>query len=250
MTSWGVSVTLLEVQAQLLPGEDIDLVRVLEKELKNSGVKVLTHYQLQPTDPLLSGNEKIMVAVGRQPLPPVAEGLLLTEKGWLAVDEKLQTSLPHVYAAGDVIGAPFLAYTAQREGQVAAENALGKQIKIEYGFIPKVVFSCPELAVVGLSAEEARDKGYAVGTARGYFRVLGRALAEGETSGLVKIIYDKSSYLLLGVGVVGEAASELIAEATLALTQKITVKDWLGILRAHPVYAEIFPLALERIRCP
>lgn len=250
LSSLGVTVTLVEAEAQILPGEDLELVRVLEKELINTGIKVLTDYQIRPADPLLSDNEKIMVAVGREALPPVNNQVQLTERGWLAVDDKLRTNLMGVYAAGDVIGPPFLAYTAQREGRLAAENALGQERRIDYEFIPRVIFSYPELAVVGYSADEAKDKGYSAGSARGYYRVLGRALAEGETNGLVKIIYDKSNYRLLGVGVIGEQASELIAEATIALTQKLTVKAWLAVLRAHPVYAEIFPLVLERIKCP
>lgn len=235
LASLGVSVTLVEVKDKILPEEDSDLTRVIEASLKKMGVDI----RLNTTVSKIS-QERVIVCVGREPVTDGVKQLETKEGGWIKVNEYLQTNLSDVYAIGDVIGPPLLAYTAQREGVVAAYNALGKKMVMDYRFIPRGVFSIPELASVGARESEVPD----AGIARGYFRGLGKALADGETDGFVKIIYDKSNYKILGVGIVGKNAGELISEATLALKYGLTVQEWASIIRPHPVLSEIFGVAL------
>ena len=145
------------------------------------------------------------------------------------------------YAVGDVNGPPLLAYTAERDGETAARNALGEDRKIDNRAIPSVIFSVPEIAVVGVL------EGENVKTVRAHFKGVAKALIDDELQGMVKIAYDKSSYKLLGVGIVGKSAGELINEAVFALRYGLTVKEWKDKIWPHPVLSEIFSMALNRI---
>lgn len=246
LAALGVKVKLVELESQILPGEDPDLARILQRELGDLGVEILTSYQVDFNNE--DTVEKILLSVGRKPSGAGLDLVEKNEQGWVAVNDNLRTNLAHVYAAGDVIGPPLLAYTAELEGVIAARNALGQKIKMEYSCVPKVVFTYPELASVGLTAAEAKVKGYDVGVVRSYFKPLGRAIADGETTGMIKVIYDKSNYILLGVGIVGNVAGELISEAVLVLKQGLTVQEWKNVLHPHPVFAEIFSMALDKVK--
>ena len=244
----GVKVILSDIEEHILPGEDEDIVRVVEKELKNLGVEILLGKALNVDSTIVKEAECIMVCIGR--IPPI-NGIGNFETingGWIKVDDRFQTSIKGVYAVGDVIGPPLFAYTAEREGKVAVENIRGASAGISYKCLPRVVFTYPEVAAVGLTQSKAKEQGYDVGVSRAYFKGLGRAIAEGETSGYLKVIYDKTNYLLLGVGIVGHSAGELIGEAVLALEQKLTLSQWRKVLRPHPVFSEIFAIALEKAK--
>lgn len=238
LANLSVSVTLVEMQDKILPEEDSDLSRMVETNLKKMGVSIKLNTTVDEIE-----QEKAIICIGRD---PSVEGIQIIEtkkNGWIKVNKYLRTDLFGVYAIGDVKGPPLLAYTAEREGKIAAYNALGKEMVMDYSIIPRVVFSIPELASVGLREKEAED----AGVARSYYKGLGRALADGETNGFAKIIYDKSTNKILGVGIVGKNAGELINEAALAIKCGITVKEWADIVRPHPVLSEIFGLALEKI---
>lgn len=237
LSSLGVSVTLIELQSKILPEEDSDLSRVVETNLKKMGVNIKLNTEVKEIT-----QEKAIICVGREPVTKDIKILETKEGGWIKVNKYMQTNMPNVYAIGDVIGPPLLAYTAEREGKVAAQNALGKEIIMDYSFVPRVVFSIPELASVGARENEVDN----AGIVRAYFKGLGKALADGETNGFVKIIYDKSDYKILGVGIVGKNAGELINEAALAIKCGLTVKEWASLIRPHPVLSEIFGQALEK----
>lgn len=234
-----VSVTLVEAQKKILPEEDDDLSRVIESSLKKMGVDIRLNSMAKD-----EGQEKVIVCVGRDPVAGGMNGVETKDGGWIKVNKYLQTNMPSVYAIGDVIGPPLLAYTAGKEGEIAARNALGKEEAIDYGFIPRVVFSMPELASVGLREHEAGN----AASARAFFKGLGKAIADGETEGFIKIIYDKSDYKILGVGIAGKNASELINEPALALKDELTVREWAEKIWPHPVMSEIFGMALGKIK--
>jgi dihydrolipoamide dehydrogenase len=237
--SMGISVEIVEAKDKILPEEDSDLSRIVEQGLKRLGVEIKLNTYLEKTD-----KEKVIVSVGRD---PVSAGMDISEKdqfGWVKVNEYLATNIPNIYAVGDVIGQPLLAYAAEREGKVAACNAFGRKNKIGYEFMPRVVFSQPELASVGFREREIED----AGVVRAYFKGLGKALADDEAEGLVKIIYDKSSHKLLGVGIAGKNASDLINEPALALRFGLTIEQWEEKIWPHPVLSEIFGAALEKVK--
>ena len=239
LAMFGVEVRIVEMLDRLLPSEDEDLVRIAERNLKRLGVTIELGAKVQEVK-----EEKVMLCAGREPNSDGFEILEKSEGGWIKVDKKMCTSVPGVYAVGDVKGLPLLAYTAEREGSVAVSNVLGEMKEMDYSFIPRVTFSVPEIASVG-ARENERDN---TAVTRGYFKGLGKAIADNETDGLVKIIYDKSDYKILGVGIVGKNASELIGEATLAVQLGLAVKEWAGVLHSHPVLSEIFSAALEKIK--
>jgi len=235
----GIPVRIVEAKDKILPEEDNDLSRVVEQNLKKMGVEIQLSSYFEKTD-----YDKVIISVGRD---PACLGWNLLEKdkfGWIKVDEYLRTNIPNVYAVGDIIGPPLLAYSAEKEGKVAANNIFGRKNKITYEFIPRVVFSCPELASVGLRESEVQD----AGVVRAYFKGIGKAIADDEAEGLVKIVYDKSNHKLLGVGIVGKNASDLINEPALALRCGLTAEQWAEKIWPHPVLSEIFSAALEKIK--
>lgn len=234
----GVSVQLVEIKDKILPEEDSDLTKVVEASLKKMGVDIRLNAAVGEII-----QEKAIISVGREPVTDGIAQVETVEGGWIKTDGYMQTDLEDVYAIGDVIGPPLLAYTAEREGMVAAHNALGKKMVMDYRFVPRVVFSIPELASVG--AREYEVSG--AGVVRAYFKGLGKALADNETDGFVKIIYDKTNLKILGVGIVGKNACELITEASLALGCGLTVREWANVIRPHPVSSEIFGVALEKV---
>lgn len=229
----GVKVQLVEMKEKILPYEDSDLTRVVESSLKKMGVDIRVGAMVNEIT-----QDKAIVSVGREPVIDGIREVETTDGGWIKVDEYMQTNLANVYAIGDVVGPPLLAYTAEREGMAVAHN-----ISMDYRFIPRVVFSIPELASVGKREHEVSG----AEVVRAYYKGLGRACSDGESNGLVKIIYDKSNYKVLGVGIAGRNACELISEATLVLNCGLTVSEWAGMVHPHPVYSEIFGEALEKV---
>lgn len=239
LASLGVSVTLVEPKEKILPEEDDDLTRVIENNLKKIGVEIKLNTYVNEIS-----QEKVIVCVGRE---PVTDGLDIAETkngGWIKTDKYMLTSVPDVYAAGDITGPPLLAYKAETEGRIAAHNASGNKKIMDYSFMPRIVFAIPELASVGVRENEVEN----AGVARAFFKGLGRAIADGETEGFVKIIYNKSDYKLLGAGITGWNACELINEPALALRCGLTIKEWRERIWPHPVYSEIFGAALEKVK--
>jgi len=252
----GVQVTLVEVLPRVLPGLDADLGVEVERALKKARVKVHTGTKVSSVE-MRNGKhvvhitsssgetifevDKILLAVGRR--PNVEElGLssvgVLAEKTGVKVDEHMQTNVPHVYAVGDVTGGILLAHVAMHEGMVAVENALGHERTMNYAAVPSCVFTWPEVASVGLSEEQARQQGYEVKVGKFPFRANGKALAQGEHEGLVKIVADNKYGQVLGVHIVGAHASDLIQEGTLALTLEATLDEFDTTIHPHPTLSE------------
>lgn len=254
-----VDVTVVEADKQLLPAEDEEVARELERLLRKKGVRVKTGARLR-TESVRTGPpgvrltldtakgeealeaEAMLVCVGRV---ANTEGLGLEntdvrmEKGQIRVNEHLQTTEPHIYAVGDVIGGPQLAHAAGHEGIAAAEHAAGRPaVRHPAHLIPRCIYTHPEVASVGWTEREAREKGLSVKTAKFSFQALGKALVFGENDGFVKVVADAESNDLLGVHIIGPQATELVSEAALARLLDATPWEIGALAHPHPTLSE------------
>ncbi len=260
----GSKVTVVEFMPNLLPGADPDVVKPLEKRLMKdfasiqTGTKVLG---IEPHKEYLevkiegkSGEEtmqvdKVLVAVGRRPNTFGSGfeniGLDIDERGFIKVDEKRQTNIPHVYAIGDITGDPMLAHKATHEGKVAAEVICGEPAAFDVSIIPAVIFTDPEIAWAGLTETQAKEQG--IDYDKGVFpwSASGRALALGRTEGFSKALFDKESGKLIGMSIVGTNAGDLIAEAVLAMEMGADAEDIALIIHPHPSLSESVGNAAE-----
>jgi dihydrolipoamide dehydrogenase len=257
----GTKVTIIEMLDQLLPGTDIDLVRVVERSLRKLGIEY--HVKSKAKEfrdgkiyaTLEEGKEgafdadMVLVTVGRRPnsdeIGLEKVGVQTDSHGFIQVNKKMQTNLPGVYAIGDVVGPPMLAHKASKEGIVAAEVIAGMSSEADFHAIPGVIFTDPEIATVGLTESQAKEKGYDPIVGKFPFTALGRALLAGETEGFAKIVADKSSDLVLGVHIVGSEASDLISEAALAIEMGATLEDIGLTVHPHPTLPESVMEAAE-----
>ncbi|MBI5731131.1 MAG: dihydrolipoyl dehydrogenase [Ignavibacteriales bacterium] len=261
----GSKVTVVEMLPGILPGADRDLVAVLEKRVKtmmqhvfvetkvvelretNEGIQVKLEGK-NVTEPLQIF-DKVLISVGRK---PITNGLSLektkvkiNDKGFIAVDKTLRTDDQNIYAIGDVVGNPMLAHKAAAEGKVAVEAILGHKVAFEPNAIPAVVFTDPELAWTGLSETEAREKGIKVETAKFPWGASGRATTLDRNDGLTKLIIEPETERILGVGIVGVGAGDMIAEGTLAIEMGAVVKDLELTIHPHPTLSETMMAAAE-----
>jgi dihydrolipoamide dehydrogenase len=254
----GVDVTIVEMMPQLLPGLEPDLARELTGTLERLGVKVRVGSRavalrrdpdrLTMTVEGASGREELVgerlfVTVGKRPrtqeLGLEDAGVRFDPKsGFIAVDDQMRTSQPHIFAVGDVARPPMLAHKAYREGVVAAEAAAGQSTRFQFRAMPSVVFTTPELATVGLSKSEAESQGFAAREARFPYVALGRAHANHALQGWVKIVGDDRTGLLLGVHAAGTSVGEFIAEAAHAIEMGSTVRDLALTIHPHPTFSE------------
>ncbi|MDQ6884029.1 MAG: dihydrolipoyl dehydrogenase [Candidatus Dormibacteraeota bacterium] len=256
---YGADVTLIEFLPTLLPLEDAEVGQQLAKVLSKRGIKVLTGAQVQPeTLKRGKGTMTISVKVGDQSQSIEAERLLVAvgrealvkdfglekldiklEKGYIKTDEHYQTSTPHVYAAGDVIGNYLLAHVAYYEGEHVMEHIAGKNPKpLDYNRVPRATYSYPQVASLGLSEKQAQEQGLKVKV--GKFPLVGNAKSVilGETEGFVKIISDADSGDLLGVFILGPSATELISETALAKLLESTPWEIGASIHPHPTVSE------------
>lgn len=253
----GAEVTVIEMQDKLLPFLDPELPRVLTKSLKKVGMTLNLNSRVDKVEKTEKGAQiifttgdktqkieadKILVATGRRPNTGEIglENLKLEtdEKGFLSVNEKMQTRLKNIYAIGDIVAGPMLAHRASHQGKVAAEVISGQPAAFDNLAIPGVIFSDPEIATVGLTEAEARERGHPVKTGNFPFRALGRAMTLGETEGLTKIISDAENGAVLGVHIIGPHASDLIGEGTLAVESAAHIDDLTLTIHAHPTLPE------------
>jgi dihydrolipoamide dehydrogenase len=258
----GSEVTIVELSGGLLPGLDRDLVRVVEARLKKAGVRILLNARAAGwaerdgeavVEVAHGGREgeiatdRVLVAVGFRPnteeLDLSAAGIALDVRGHVQVDAQYRSSAEGVYAIGDVTGGPYLAHKAYKEAEIAAEVIAGKQFRRDWLALPAVVFSDPEIAVVGLGEEEAERQGISYRVGRFPFSVLGRAMSLGETEGFVKVIAGQDR--VLGVGIVGPEASELIGEAAFAIEMMAAPEDVGLTVHAHPTLSEALHEAMR-----
>ena len=257
----GCKVTVIEMLEQLLPGTDIELVRVVERSLRRLGIEY--HVKSKANEyrdgkvyaTLEDGKqgafeaEKVLVTVGRRPnsdgIGLEKTGVQTDSHGFIQVNKKMQTNVPGLYAIGDVVGPPMLAHKASKEGIVAAEVIAGLNSEADFHAIPGVIFTDPEVATVGLTESQAKDKGYEPIVGKFPFTALGRAVLAGETEGFSKIVADKASNLVLGVHIVGAEASDLISEAVLAIEMGATLEDIGFTVHPHPTLPESVMEAAE-----
>ncbi|OPX31957.1 MAG: dihydrolipoyl dehydrogenase [Candidatus Latescibacteria bacterium 4484_181] len=264
----GSKVTLVEMMPQIAPGEDEEIAELLRCSLVKKGIEIETathvkEFRIRPdgVEVRLTGGESesasasvfptVLIAVGRR---PYIEGLGLerigveTDAQQIKVNRKMETSRPGVYAIGDVVGGTLLAHVAAAEGIVAAENAMGKTSEIDYRVIPNCIYTCPEMASVGLTETRARQADHKVNVGKFPFSANGKALAWDEARGLVKVVADEDTGEVLGVHIIGHQATELISQAVVALKLEATIEEFDRISWAHPTLSEAIMEAVMDVR--
>jgi dihydrolipoamide dehydrogenase len=254
--AFGTGVSILEMRPFLLESVDLEISQRFAQILRRQGITIMTSATVKAirqegtvikvvwdTTDGERGIEAQMVlmATGRS---PYTEGLGLTELGVkmkgraIAVNERMETNIPNIYAIGDVIGGHMLAHVASYEGKIAVENALGRSCRVDYQAVPICVFTYPEIAGVGLTENEAKTRGLSYKVSRFPFVACGRAHTLGETTGMVKIVCEAESGRVLGVHIMGPHADDLIAEGVLAVKCRLTAKDIVDTMHAHPTLPE------------
>ena len=263
--AFGSDVTMVELMPTLIPAEDEDMGKALARSFTKRGIKVQTgrtvseinatgkgKRQQAPlrvtiTDPDGQNPEQVetdvvLVGVGRRPntegLTLERTGVTTDQRGWVQVDDQLRTSVPGVYAIGDVTGTVLLAHVASHQGLVAAGVIAGHAERMDYEAVPAATFTHPEVASVGLTEAKAREAGYDVVVGRFPFSALGRAQTYGSTEGLVKVVAEQRYGEVLGVHIIGPGASDLIPEAVLAMHLEATLADIADTIHAHPTLGE------------
>lgn len=265
----GSQVTVIELTAGILPGVDPELVKPVQKRLQEQGVKLLLEHKatgitekgdhaLLTIEPATPGKgekvelpiDRVLVSIGFRPnskgIGLESTGVKLDARGHIVVDAQCKTNVDSIYAIGDITGAPYLAHRASKQGIVCAEVIGGEhEAACDWQAMPGGIFCDPEVATVGLSEEEAKKAGHEVQVGRFPFAALGRAMAQEATAGLVKVVTDKKSGILLGVGITGARANDLIAEAALALEMGAHVEDLALTVHTHPTFSEAMCEAAE-----
>ncbi|NOZ01531.1 MAG: dihydrolipoyl dehydrogenase [Deltaproteobacteria bacterium] len=260
----GSRVTVVEFFPRLLAGADHDLADVMIGQITPRLEEVLVESRVTSVEPADGGfrviiehegktregsYEKVLAAVGRVPntseLGLENTGVKMDDKGLILTDGSCMTDDPDIFAIGDVTHGPMLAHKASREGKVAAEVIAGKSSQFDNRSIPAVVFTDPEIAWTGMTEREAEERGRKINVGRFPLAALGRARTLGRTDGLVKVISDPDTGLLLGVGMVGPHVSELIAEGSLALEMGATLEDLMVTIHPHPTLSESLMEAAE-----
>jgi dihydrolipoamide dehydrogenase len=264
-SSLGVDVTVVEFMDSLIPGADSDLVSVLQKRMTKNGVKFLLKTKVTAVEAKKEGIyvsmegqhateqpicfQQVLVAVGRKPngLTIAAEkaGINVDERGFIAVDNQQRTNVSHIFAIGDVVGQPMLAHKAIPEGKVAAEVICGMKHYFMPQCIPSVAYTDPELAWVGVTEREAKAQGIAYEKATFPWLASGRALSMGREEGMTKLIFSTDNKRLIGAGIVGVSAGDLITEATLAIEMGCDVEDIALTIHAHPTLSETMAQSAE-----
>ena len=260
----GSQVTVVEFMDQLMPGADADLVKPLAARLKKQGVAVHLKTKVVEAkarkDGIACGFEgesipgakvfdRVLVAVGRAPnggkLDAGKAGLKVGERGFIEVDAQMRSNVPHIFAIGDLVGQPMLAHKATHEGHLAAEVAAGQKREWVARVIPSVAYTDPEIAWVGVTETEAKAKGIAVEVAKFPWAASGRAIGIGRTEGFTKLLFDPGTHRIVGGGIVGVHAGELIAEIALAIEMGAEAADIGHTIHPHPTLSESVGMAAE-----
>lgn len=258
LSDFGVEVTVIEYANRIIPTEDVEISKEMQRLMKKKGVKIVTGAKVLP-ETLLRDNgvrisaeikgenkefqaEKLLVSVGRQ---ANVEGIGLEntdiqlDRGFILTNEVFQTKESHIYAIGDVIGGLQLAHVASHEGIVAVEHIAGHQpAPINYDLVSRCIYSTPEVASVGITEEQAIEKGHKVKVGKFSFRAIGKALVFGESDGFVKIIADEETNDLLGVHMIGPHVTDMISEAGLAMVLDATPWEIAHTIHPHPTLSE------------
>jgi len=255
----GCNVTVVELTGSILPGTERELSKLVDKRLKALGIALHTKAMAKEIIERKDGRaellmvtedgseerlvcDRVLVSVGFRPnsesLGLETAGVRLTERGYLPKNERCETNVPGIYAIGDLTGPPFLAHRASREGIIAAEVIAGLPSALDHQVTPSAIFTDPEIASVGMTEAEAKAAGHDVRVGRFPYAALGRALAANAPDGFFKIVSEAGSGLVLGVGIVGHEASNLIAEAALCIEMAGTTTDLALTVHAHPTLPE------------
>jgi dihydrolipoamide dehydrogenase len=265
----GSEVTVVEFMDQLMPGADADLVKPLADRLKKQGVAVHLRTKAAGTEAQKNGLkvtfesaeagkpaplepqlfDRVLVAVGRAPnggkLDAGKAGVHVNDRGYIAVDAQMRTNVPHIFAIGDLVGQPMLAHKATHEGRLAAEVAAGEKKEWVARVIPSVAFTDPEVAWVGVTETEAKAKGLKVGVGKFPWAASGRAIGLDRTEGFTKLVFDEATHRVIGGGIVGVHAGDLIAEITLAIEMGAEASDIGHTIHPHPTLSESVGMAAE-----
>lgn len=249
----GTKVTIVEMMDQLLPRSDSDVAKELFKAFKKSKIAIHLKTKVESIEAGKAGAvaklsdgkeieaETVMISIGRS-LNTQGIGLealgIETDRGAVPIDEHCMTKVPGVYAIGDITAKLMLAHLASKQGIVAVEHAMGKDAKMDYRVVPACVFTEPEIGTVGMTLAEAKEAGRSAKEAKFPFQTLGKAHALGETAGFVKIVGDEDTGEVLGVHIIGPHATDLVAEAGLAMAMEATVSEIADTIHAHPTLAE------------
>jgi dihydrolipoamide dehydrogenase len=259
----GSEVTVVELTSGLMPGTDTDLVRPLERrirkrykaihlETKVSRIDVADDCLVVHFEGKHSGTEnfdRVLVAVGRTPngkrVNAEAAGVNVDERGFIAVDEQMRTNIPNIFAIGDVVGQPMLAHKATHEAKVAAEVCAGEKSAFDARVIPSVAYTDPEVAWVGLTETQAKESGIDFGVGKFPWAASGRALGIDRSEGFTKLLFEKATKRVIGAGIVGPHAGDLIAECVLAIEMGAEAEDIGLTVHPHPTLSETVAMAAE-----
>ncbi|MFK7852767.1 MAG: dihydrolipoyl dehydrogenase, partial [Granulosicoccus sp.] len=260
----GSQVTVVELSDGLMPGCDRDLVRPLEKRLRTEFEAIFTGSKVTGMSSASDGLtvsfeggkapssdtfDRVLLAVGRSPngkeLNAELAGVTVDERGFIPTDSQQRTNVEHIFAIGDIVGQPMLAHKATHEGKVAAEVAAGKKSYFDAKTIPSVAYTDPEVAWMGLTETAAKEQNIPFEKASFPWAASGRSLSMGRSEGVTKVLYDPENKQLLGAGMVGPNAGELIAEAVLALEMGADIEDLALTIHPHPTLSETLNFAAE-----
>ncbi len=262
----GSEISVVELMDQIIPGCDKDLVTPLQRRIKKQYKNIWLKTKVQSIEPQDDGLkvtfegdkapdaevfDKVLIAIGRKPngllIGAENAGVNVDERGFIAVDKQQKTNVPHIYAIGDIVGNPMLAHKAVYEGKIAAEVISGHKSAFDALTIPSVAYTDPEIAWMGLTEIEAKEQGIAYDKGAFPWAASGRSLSLSRSEGVTKILCDPETGRVLGAGMVGPNAGELIAEAVLALEMGADAEDIGLTIHAHPTLSETFAFAAEMV---
>jgi dihydrolipoamide dehydrogenase len=264
-SSLGTRLDVVEMLDGLMPGADRDLVRVWEKVNKHRFDRIMVATRTTavaakpdalwvtfeganaPKEP--QPYDVVLMSVGRGPngkkIGADKAGVAVSDRGFIAVDSQMRTNVPHIFAIGDVVGQPMLAHKAVHEGHVAAEAAAGEKSFFDARVIPSVAYTDPEIAWVGITEDEAKTKGVKVSKGLFPWAASGRAIANGRDEGFTKLLFDEATHRIVGGGIVGTHAGDLIGEIALAIEMGADAVDIGRTIHPHPTLSESVGLAAE-----
>jgi dihydrolipoamide dehydrogenase len=259
----GTQISVVELTDGLMPGCDPDLVRPLQRRIAKRYAKIMTGTKVTKIVPAAEGlqvtfegktaatetYEQVLMAVGRTPngkrLAAEKAGINVDQRGFIPVDRQMRTNVPHIFAVGDIVGQPMLAHKANHEGRVAAEVAAGRKVAFDARVIPSVAYTDPEVAWVGMTESEAKASGVDYGKGQFPWAASGRALGLNRDEGMTKLLFDAKTHRVIGAGIVGPNAGDLIAEVALAIEMGCDAADIGLTIHPHPTLSETVAFAAE-----
>jgi dihydrolipoamide dehydrogenase len=259
----GTKISVVELTDGLMPGCDPDLVRPLQRRIAKRYAQIMTGTKVTKIVPAADGlqvtfegktaatqtYEQVLMAVGRTPngkrLSAEKAGITVDQRGFIPVDKQMRSNVPHIFAVGDIVGQPMLAHKANHEGRVAAEVAAGHKVAFDARVIPSVAYTDPEIAWVGVTESEAKAAGIDYGKGQFPWAASGRALGLNRDEGTTKLLFDAKTHRVIGAGIVGPNAGDLISEVALAIEMGCDAADIGLTIHPHPTLSETVAFAAE-----